>query len=62
MRRIFLISLAGVLISSLGVGGRAAADKEGNPLPGDSRKLGTPLALRAVSTIVLCTPVFAKLE
>lgn len=109
MRRIFLISLAGVLVVSLGVAGRAGAetvtgtaevgilqpvtkvdgkvvvttikvknlskgtiaglkveeywyDKDGNPLPGDSKKLTAPLAPRAVSTIVLRTPVNPKMD
>lgn len=109
MRRIFLISLAGVLVVSLGVAGRAGAetvtgtaevgilqpvtkvdgkvvvttikvknlskgtiaglkveeywyDKDGNPLPGDSKKLSAPLAPRAVSTIVLRTPVNPKMD
>jgi hypothetical protein len=37
-------------------------DKEGNPLPGDSKKLSEPLAPRAVSTIVLRTPVNPKMD
>ncbi len=31
-------------------------DKDGNPLPGDSKRLAQPLAPGAVSTIVLRTP------
>jgi hypothetical protein len=37
-------------------------DKDGNPLPGDSKKLTQPLAPRALSTIVLRTPVNAKMD
>jgi hypothetical protein len=37
-------------------------DKEGNPLPGDSKKLAQPLAPGAVNTIVLRTPVNAKMD
>jgi hypothetical protein len=109
MRRIFVTALAVVLISCLGVAGRAKAetvtgtaelgilqpvtkvdgkvvvttikvknlskgtivglkveeywyDKDGNPIPGDSKKLSEPLAPRAVSTIVLRTPVSPKMD
>jgi|MudIll2142460700_1097286.scaffolds.fasta_scaffold433596_1 hypothetical protein len=109
MRRIFLIALAVVLLSSFGVAGRAGAetvkgmaelgilqpvtkvegkevvttikvknlskgtivglkveeywyDKDGNPLPGDSKKLSQPLAPGGVSTIVLRTPVSPKMD
>jgi hypothetical protein len=37
-------------------------DKDGNPIPGDSKKLKQPLAPRAVSTIVLRTPVNPKMD
>lgn len=37
-------------------------DKDGNPLPGDSKKLSEPLAPRATSTIVLRTPVSPKMD
>jgi len=109
MRRIFLISLAGALVSSFGVAGSAKAetvtgmaelgilqpvtkvdgkvvvttikvknlskgtivglkveeywyDKDGNPLPGDSKKLSQPLAPGGVSTIVLHTPLSPRMD
>ncbi len=37
-------------------------DKDGNPLPGDSKKLTQPLAPGAVSTIVLRTRVNPKMD
>jgi len=37
-------------------------DKDGNPLPGDSKKLSQPLAPGALSTIVLRTPVSSKMD
>ena len=37
-------------------------DKDGNPIPGDSKKLKQPLAPGAVSTIVLRTPVSPKMD
>jgi hypothetical protein len=37
-------------------------DKDGNPLPGDSKKLSQPLAPGAVSTIVLRTPWNQKMD
>jgi hypothetical protein len=37
-------------------------DKDGNPLPGDSKKLSQPLAPGAVTTIVLRTPVNPKMD
>jgi hypothetical protein len=37
-------------------------DKDGNPLPGDSKKLSQPLAPGAVSTIVLRTPVSPRMD
>jgi hypothetical protein len=37
-------------------------DKDGNPLPGGSKKLTQPLAPGAVSTIVLRTPVSPKMD
>jgi hypothetical protein len=109
MRRIFLIALAFVLVSSLGAAAKARAetvtgmaelgilqpatkvegkevvttikvknlskgtivglkvdeywyDKDGNPIPGDSKKLKQPLAPGALSTIVLRTPVNSKMD
>jgi hypothetical protein len=109
MRRIFLIALAVVFMSSLGVAAKAQAetvigmaelgilqpvtkvegkevvttikvknlskgtivglkvdeywyDKDGNPIPGGSKKLSQPLARGAVSTIVLRTPVNPKMD
>ena len=109
MRRIFLVALAVVLMSSFGVAAKAQAetvngmaelgilqpvtkvegkevvttikvknlskgtivglkveeywyDKDGNPLPGGSKKLSQPLARGAVSTIVLRTPVSSKMD
>ena len=109
MRRIFLVALAVVLMSSLGVAVKAQAetvngmaelgilqpvtkvegkevvttikvknlsrgtivglkvdeywyDKDGNPIPGDTKKLSQPLAPGAVSTIVLRTPVNPKMD
>ena len=37
-------------------------DKDGSPLPGDSKKLTKPLARGAVSTFVLRTPVSSKMD
>ncbi len=37
-------------------------DKEGNPIPGDSKRLAQPLAPGAVSTIVLRTPKNPNME
>jgi hypothetical protein len=37
-------------------------DKDGNPLPGDSKRLTQPLAPGAQSTIVLRTPVNTKMD
>jgi len=37
-------------------------DKEGNPIPGDSKRLTQPLAPGALSTIVLRTPVNPKMD
>ena len=37
-------------------------DKDGTPLPGDSKKLSQPLAPGAVTTIVLRTPVSPNLN
>jgi hypothetical protein len=37
-------------------------DKDGNPLPGDTKRLNQPLAPGAVSTIVLRTPVNPKMQ
>ncbi len=37
-------------------------DKEGNPIPGDTKRLAQPLAPGAVSTIVLRTPVSPKMD
>jgi energy-converting hydrogenase Eha subunit F len=109
MRRIFFTSLAVVLLSSLGLAGRAQAqtvtgqaelgilqpvvkiegkevvttikvknlskgaivglkvdeywyDKDGNPIPGDSKRLSKPLAPNAQATIVLRTPRNAKMD
>jgi hypothetical protein len=109
MRRIFIVALAVVLISSLGFAVMARAetvngmaelgilqpvtkvegkevvttikvknlsrgtivglkleeywyDKDGNPIPGDTKKLTQPLAPGAMSTIVLRTPVNPKMD
>jgi hypothetical protein len=37
-------------------------DKDGNPMPGDTKRLTQPLAPGAVSTIVLRTPVNPKMD
>ena len=37
-------------------------DKDGNPLPGDAKRLAQPLAPGALSTIVLRTPVSPRLN
>jgi hypothetical protein len=37
-------------------------DKDGNPIPGDSKKLAQPLAVGALSTIVLRTPLSPKMD
>ncbi len=37
-------------------------DKEGNPIPGDTKKLAQPLAPGALSTIVLRTPVNPQMD
>jgi hypothetical protein len=37
-------------------------DKEGNPIPGDSKKLTQPLAPGALGTIVLRTPVNPRMD
>jgi hypothetical protein len=37
-------------------------DKDGNPMPGDSKRLSKPLAPGAVTTIVLRTPVNSKMD
>jgi hypothetical protein len=37
-------------------------DKEGNPIPGDSKRLAQPLAPGALSTIVLRTPVNPRMD